>query len=583
MIYEPAKRTIGQLLGDAAKKTSVPDYQRDYSWNDTHVDYFWQDISTFTRNQNEATLASAEYFIGSMVRVELDAGYELLDGQQRLATTVILLSAIRDNLRPLNSRAADRTQDRWIAEEADRTGVKRYSLQLSTYDRDYFRRRIQDESKDFPEPNTKSQRLIDAARRKFDSELRAELDKKVDQGERERWLLLLRDVILDHVSTVTVTCSSEQDAASIFETLNDRGLGLSTVDLLRNFVLRRAGDPEREEIVHLWGDILEQSKYVDVDEFLRHYWTSRHGDIKSQRLYRVIRQHLEAVNGSSLDFMRDLAASHASYVRLLRPDFEDSRVNDALHDVADLKAKMLYPLLLSGLSRAESEFAALLHGATTYYVREGIVAKQNGSRMEKLVFAAAERLYRKGEVTRALAQLHGGSVTESVFNAAVQDLKSLDTASARYLLREIEISLRNGEETDVARQPRIHVEHIYPQKPKTDERWNNHSEYVGKLGNLTILSRRINTSIKNSNFSIKRVELAKSELFITQRVAQETEWNPERINLRQAELGKEIEKIWAWLQSISGVTGVKKIPIFQPMMGKFERIQTNTAHSITLP
>ncbi|MFE4723901.1 HNH endonuclease family protein, partial [Streptomyces sp. NPDC056728] len=386
-------------------------------------------------------------------------------------------------------------------------------------------------------------------------ELTAELAGKADQSERERWLLLLRDVVLDHVSTVTVTCSSEQDAASIFETLNDRGLGLSTVDLLRNFVLRRAGEPEREEIVNLWGEILEQSKIVDVDEFLRHYWTSRHGDIKSQRLYRAIRENLESTNGSSLTFMRDLASAHASYVRLLRPDFEDSRTNEALHDISDLKAKMLYPLLLSGLNHANVDFAALARGATVFYVREGIVAKQNGSRTEKLIYAAAAELNDDGDADDALAKLHEGSVPQGVFDAAVKELRGLDTASARYLLREIEISYRNGDETDVARQPRIHVEHIYPQKPRAGERWDNHSEYVNKLGNLTILSRRINTSIKNSPFSIKRAELAKSELFITKKVAQQPEWNQSKIDERQLELGAEIQRIWAWPAEVLEAVG----------------------------
>src|SRR5947208_1595638 len=106
MIYEPAKRTVGELLGDVAKRTSVPDYQRDYSWTDSHVDYFWQDILGFMRVQNERTLPDAEYFIGSMVRVDKADEYELLDGQQRLATVVILLSSVRDSLKSLNSRAA---------------------------------------------------------------------------------------------------------------------------------------------------------------------------------------------------------------------------------------------------------------------------------------------------------------------------------------------------------------------------------------------------------------------------------------------------------------------------------------------
>lgn len=237
--------------------------------------------------------------------------------------------------------------------------------------------------------------MIDAARRKFDAELTSELDKQPDEKGREQWLLLLRDVIMNHVTTVTVTCASEQDAASIFETLNDRGLGLSTVDLLRNFVLRRAGEPDRDEIVSIWADVLRESNSVDVDEFLRHYWISRHGDIKSQRLYRAIRKYMEDSGESSLEFMRDLGSAHAAYVRLMRPDFANDATNEELQNIADLKAKMLYPFLLSGLTRDEEGFLSLVRAGIVFYVREGIVVKRNSSQMEKVVFSAAV-LCRKG-------------------------------------------------------------------------------------------------------------------------------------------------------------------------------------------
>ncbi|MEU5507921.1 DUF262 domain-containing protein [Streptomyces fungicidicus] len=558
MIYEPAKKTVGDLLGDVAKKTSVPDYQRDYSWTESHVDYFWQDVLGFMREQNEKTLADAEYFIGSMVRVDKAEGYELLDGQQRLATIVILLSAIRDRLRPLNTKAYIKTQGRWIAEEDDLTGESKYSLTLSTYDRDYFRRRIQNDPVETLKPATASQTLIDAARRKFDAELTSELDKQPDEKGREQWLLLLRDVVMNHITTVTVTCASEQDAASIFETLNDRGLGLSTVDLLRNFVLRRAGEPDRDEIVSIWADVLRESNSVDVDEFLRHYWISRHGDIKSQRLYRAIRKYVEDSGESSLEFMRDLGSAHAAYVRLMRPDFANDATNEELQNIADLKAKMLYPFLLSGLTRGEEGFFSLVRAGIVFYAREGIVIKRNSSQMEKVVFSAARLMSEGGATDKALALLHNGASADPVFDAAVRELRNLDTSAARYLLREIEISLRNGEETDVARPPKIHIEHIYPQKPKAGERWSNHTDYVGKIGNLTLLARRINTAIKNSEFAVKRLELAKSEIFLTREVAAHEMWDAAAIDQRQDELGKKIKSLWGWPSDV--IEAVNKFP-----------------------
>ncbi len=225
-IYEPSKKTIGDLLSDPSRKTAVPDYQRDYSWSESHIDYFWQDLMEFKEAHNEISLRTAEYFVGSMVRVESDSGYELLDGQQRLATAVILLSAIRDRLKSLNTQASQRTDDKWIVDHDDLTDKRTYSLTLGRYDRDYFRRRIQDKNGNKPAADTESQKLINAARLKFDREIEAQLNKCRDEKSKTDWLLLLRSALVDHVTTVTVTCASEDEAASIFETLNDRGLGL---------------------------------------------------------------------------------------------------------------------------------------------------------------------------------------------------------------------------------------------------------------------------------------------------------------------------------------------------------------------
>ncbi len=291
---------------------------------------------------------------------------------------------------------------------------------------------------------------------------------------------------------------------------------------------------------------------MDVENFLRHYWTSRHGDIKSQRLYRVIRGYLKGENGppiSIIDFVRDLGDAHKSYIRLLRPDFEDRQTTEALYDIADLKAKMLYPLLLSGLAVDETSMRKLLDAAVTFYVRNVIVAGQGGTSAENVLFSVAQILHETGKLSEVLLQLHDKSVSQGAFEEAAKSLTGLETAQARYLLRGIEVDRRDNDETDIARQPRIHIEHIYPQKPRT-AKWANHNSYVNKLGNLTILSRRINTSIKNAPFDQKRIELAKSELHLTKEVAANVQWTAAEVDKRQLALADDIIRIWTWPQEV---------------------------------
>jgi hypothetical protein len=91
----------------------------------------------------------------------------------------------------------------------------------------------------------------------------------------------------------------------VFETLNDRGIGLSTPDLLRNLLLRRAPDEDtRKRIVAAWQTVLAINEEASVDEFIRHYWVSHRGDVKARKLYREIKDKVINENIESLALRR---------------------------------------------------------------------------------------------------------------------------------------------------------------------------------------------------------------------------------------------------------------------------------------
>lgn len=116
--------------------------------------------------------------------------------------------------------------------------------------------------------------------------------------------------------------------------------------------------------------------------------------------------------------------------------------------------------------------------------------------------------------------------------------------TARYLLREIEHAKRRTQEVSVEGPDRVHVEHIYPQTPATGP-WPNHRSMIDRLGNLTLLSKRLNTSVKNADFSTKKEEAYKeSDVLMTQELLDIDEWNADAIDTRQRELAAWIFDIW---------------------------------------
>src|ERR1700728_4253951 len=129
--FQPEKRALGQLLSSTSPPIRVPDFQRDFSWEDSQVTEFWDDLIAFGGNDPaSAKLTGKEYFLGAAVLVNNGSYHLLLDGQQRLATTTILLSALRDKMAEYNENAARQIQDLYIAFEDHLTGERVFKIQL---------------------------------------------------------------------------------------------------------------------------------------------------------------------------------------------------------------------------------------------------------------------------------------------------------------------------------------------------------------------------------------------------------------------------------------------------------------------
>jgi len=312
-LYQSKKTSLHYLLKLQIK---VPDFQRSYTWDPSLVETFWRDIKNFSLLYPENTFLKQEYFIGSVVMVDPSPNEpkKIIDGQQRLATIVILLSSIRDSFTDLGGKWRDtaiRLQQDYIAGMDDFRMAYVYHLTLNQYDRKFFRREIQElrDTKGYvePFPEHASHKLIRKARNYFLGQLSK---KKTEFGGDNvafaKWLSRIMTIVTKHLSVVFVSSNDEDNASSVFETLNDRGIGLSAPDLLRSFLLSRAEAAQREEIVEHWRDILRIGGRADVENFLRHYWLSHEGDVKERSLYREIKARIIEGDIDSMTLSREI-------------------------------------------------------------------------------------------------------------------------------------------------------------------------------------------------------------------------------------------------------------------------------------
>lgn len=545
--YKAKERTIGEMLM-LSVPLRVPPWQRSYSWRTQEVAEFWEDLVRFSDRYPNDNIIGKEYFLGSVVTVDKASYLEVLDGQQRLATSTIMLSALRDVAATYDPDAGRDIGNDYIAKRDRAASTTRYKLKLNNYDWKFFQEAIQEPGGQAGLGTLSSHKLIAKAREYLLKQARLRFDAagggKKGYLETERLL----KVLIHHASVVEVTSQNEDAAAAVFETLNDRGIGLSTPDLLRNFLLLKTRSVgARNEIVELWEEVFRLGgNGGSVEDFLRHYWISTHGDIKAKALYREIKSEIEDRETNALTLSKKLAKAADDYEAILAADAKDRSLRLALEGAQVLNAKVLLPALLSaravGRQTAQASFAPLL---VSTFVRHTLIGGLAGVELESFVFELAVELRTEKNFKSAVRRLREFAPPDRDFKKAFATAQVGRVKSARYLLTAIEHYQRETGEVRVEDPDMVHVEHIYPQNPRAGKKWRKHDEFINRLGNLTLLGKRLNQSARNASFTTKKKKAyVDSDIEITEQLMAYGRWTTTEIEKRQASLATAAVKIW---------------------------------------
>ena len=548
--YYPEKKTIGDLLSMTNPAIIVPDWQRNYSWKPEHVQTFWNDIVAFSDRSGENV--TGEYFLGSIVLVRTtDGRLLLLDGQQRLATSTILLSAVRDIISNHNSDIAGWVQTHWLAAVDPTKQIPEHihKLRLNVYDRDFFARLITEKrngSWSEPHPEHASHYLIRDAKALLSKELEARISGLTVDASTN-WLNRIINVLAHNVTVIATFSDNEASAAEVFETLNDRGIGLSTPDLLRNLVIRLAPASLQQHVVDQWEEVISFDSDTEIKSFLRHFWISKHGDVKSQSLYREVKSTIEAEGITSLDLSNELRDAAVLYRNIKAASIGTEPTNELLNDIRSLGAgaSILLPCLLSIFSELEeADQEVAVRAALNIYVRDGIIGGVENSVLENRLHRAARDLRQHKNATAFCYSLVEGALNDDDVRNRFTRLSISQGGARRYILYKIELAKRTTSELTLNPPSKVHVEHIYPQTPQTGQKWSNHAAMINRLGNLTLLDRRINTTIRNGVFSAKKPHYANSEIIMTRELLEIDEWNADRVAVRQANMAGFVASVW---------------------------------------
>lgn len=500
----------------AAKSLIVPQFQRGYSWEKSHVSTFWDDFLTFHKQLKNRD-AQDSYFFGPIVILPETDKINLLDGQQRLATSTILFSVIRDIARTKGGQAGsdlarDIHRDHILVD--DEKGI--FSLSLSELDDPFFRANVQE---DPPSSNVKatlrSHRLIRQAR----NFLYTEVDKLVDGMQTKKLVSVLKSLwktLYSNLKLVAIEVRSEEEAYLIFETLNDRGLRLAVPDLVLNYLMRTANNASERKIIRTsWNSVVENLGQRKVSTFVRHMWVSRYGDVKKQGLFREIRDNLIKYDIGSREFAELCADESDHYIAItnLDPDFLSKDTIQFIEPlIKNLGSDRSLPVILSGLvCLNSSDFLKLSKIVVSVVTRHSILSNLNPSELEDALYKAARAIRsadENGKSSRVCFKaakkiLQKINPTDEQIKSILNDIY-LTKSQALYIIYAITEQAQT--KTKAVKLKRNSLEHIFPENPDKSE-WPKLDEmepFLWHIGNLTVLEPKYNRKAGSKSFDKKR-------------------------------------------------------------------------------
>lgn len=528
----------------------VPDYQREYVWEvDDQVEQFLADIANeFDPGAKEPS----SYFIGSIIIVKNGRKYDVIDGQQRLTTTVITMCALRDLLK---DQVLDQVQEHYL--KTIQSWLSNFDMQSKQVQ---VRLELQyEESKDFllqlilgkplPPSTTRSIERMHAAYERIRQHLQRHLDAGLDVLAEYAYYFLTK------IDLVVIESENLSSALKIFETINQRGAGLNAMDLVKNLLFKEAQGNDFERIKSKWKDLtghLERAGEADSPlRFLRYFLMARYYDgiLREDELYKWI------VSPEGKKRLRYEQAPYALAVELekgARRYADLVRATELMNDGGDypsvtrigfmnkVKSRQHLVLLLAldhtSTTEAINYLAQQIESFFFYSNTLGIQAKNN----ERLFVQWAMRL--RGLTSEAQI----APVIETTLVPYLQDklgefrqrflaLRDNDyhpLYRLRYVLGRMEntlLALCHIPQKGLRSIDGLQIEHILPQTPRDGvippalaASWADYAGHVYRLGNVTLLESVINQAVSKHNdlqgswFTDKQGEYAKSGLLSTQ-------------------------------------------------------------------
>ncbi|GAA8075199.1 DUF262 and DUF1524 domain-containing protein [Helicobacter pylori] len=553
--------TLLKFIKDNQKNQLViPIYQRVYSWEKEQCKQLWNDIIKIGGNDK-----MDGHFIGSILYVldritHSNNALLIIDGQQRLTTITLLLTALRDHLNDENDEdeflkkfSCQNIQDHYLI-NSDKDGDKKFRLILSDSDKDTLLSLI---DKDERKPSEPSSKIVENFKlfEEWISEWISKNTNKLETIFKGLEKLMIVEIALE---------KGKDDPQLIFESMNSKGMELTQMDLIRNYIVMETEIEKQEGFYNKYWRAMEENFKQNkkwFDRFVRHYLTIKTGEIPNvNKVYVALKDYRQKEGIGIEDLLKDLQKYCRYFCRIVFKKEADKDLNKALGFLVDLEMDVVYPLLLELYSDysdgvlSKNDFRPSIALIESYICRRAVCGL--GTNSLNKVFPSFTKHIQKNEYFKSL-KAHFGYLTEKQRFPKNDEFKNLFITIDFYKFKKNRYffeRLENFNTKEPVNTKECTIEHIMPQK--LTEEWERdlgenfqeiHNKYLHTIGNLT--KTGYNQEYSNNSFQQKR-DMEKgfkdSPLRLNQSLRDLKSFGEEEIKKRANDLADWALKIWTY-------------------------------------
>ena len=571
---------------------SVPDFQREYVWESKNVTKLLEDmLDEFSDESGNISREPDEYFIGSIVTFRNpDSGtFELIDGQQRLTTSYLVLCAIRDCLAEVGQIPMDNLKSQIFATQTEYTtgeDIPRYRLDLQYEDSDGVLEKIakgQPAVREIPE-TTASVRNIIAAYQTIREFLTVSFSN--DHIKVKRFY----GAFTSRIKLIRIVTPNLTHALKIFETINDRGVGLNAMDLLKNLLFIKTDEQDYPKLKQRWkvlSDLLDQKE--KPLRFLRYYIMSHYEidwakGLREDQIYEWFGNHTKdtGIDNDPLGFVNELVSCAEAYAYFIAGKDFNGIANVYLQNIGLLTndaARQHFILLLAGRHLPTdifNQFCREIECLFFCYIITREATKnfeRSFARWSKDVRAVKDADGLKAFLNKTFYPDMRNRSSAFDFAFSELSLSRIQKYRMRYILAKFTQFVENQAGRSVPNldpllTSKVHIEHILPQTPTTElrasfDKSSEYDSYVSRLGNLMLLERPINVVASNGWYDEKKTVYRQSGYLLARSLAEKPQvginsefnrgvadllqfdlWNSVSIDQRQEMLSRLARRIW---------------------------------------